>query len=170
MTHGTLRAEGPVEWEPPYADESEMRLMMRKTGHGCITATMVLTLISAGHVSAQEPRPLPPAVSPEMVSQGKELFQGQALCFACHGAEGKGGTGPNLTDAALLHEIEDFETLVRLIALGINSGGSVTGQVMPPKGGSAISATEARAVAAYVWSISPDRPRNRRLPPSSRGR
>jgi len=135
-----------------------MRLTMRKPGHGCLLVTLLFSLLGANPAPAQEARPLPPEASQEMVSQGKALFQGQALCFACHGAEGKGGTGPNLADAEWLQEIESFEALVRLIVLGIDSEKSVTGQVMPPKGGSAISAAEARAVAAYVWSISPESP------------
>jgi len=148
-----LRSTG---MSPPPKREDGLTMPRRQLR--CFTVAMLLSLLGVSHALAQETRSLPPGTTPEMVSQGKKLFQGQALCFACHGADGKGVTGPDLTDGVWLHAIEDFEALVKLITTGINSGKSVTGQVMPAKGGSAISVAEARAVAAYVWSLSSKAP------------
>ncbi|MFT3981503.1 MAG: cbb3-type cytochrome c oxidase N-terminal domain-containing protein [Ferruginibacter sp.] len=36
------------------------------------------------------------------IAKGKEIFQ--SVCWACHGKEGEGGTGPNLTDDYWLHK------------------------------------------------------------------
>jgi len=36
------------------------------------------------------------------IAKGKEIFQ--TMCWACHGKEGEGGTGPNLTDDYWLHK------------------------------------------------------------------
>jgi mono/diheme cytochrome c family protein len=92
-----------------------------------------------------------------MVSRGKVLFGGAGLCLACHGPDAKGGVGPNLTDQQWLHDDGNYEALVKLITTGVQPKDSKTGQMMPPKGGSAISEADVKAVAAYVWSIS--RPR-----------
>jgi mono/diheme cytochrome c family protein len=97
---------------------------------------------------------LPPGVTRQMVAKGKQVFGGAGLCLACHGLEGKGGIGPDLTDAKWLHIDGSFEALVKQIAEGVTVEQSKTGQMMPPKGGSAISAEDVRAVAAYVWTMS----------------
>ncbi|TDW96701.1 cbb3-type cytochrome c oxidase N-terminal domain-containing protein [Dinghuibacter silviterrae] len=50
--------------------------------------------------------------SPADLEAGKAIFQG--TCFACHGKNGEGGVGPNLTDAYWLHggTIQDvFKTI-----------------------------------------------------------
>jgi cytochrome c5 len=43
---------------------------------------------------------------------------------------------------------------VKQILAGIDADSSKTGQIMPPKGGSAITEDDVKAVAAYVWSLS----------------
>ena len=43
--------------------------------------------------------------------------------------------------------------MVKQITEGIDEKASKTGQIMPPKGGSAISEDDVKAVAAYVWSL-----------------
>ena len=54
-------------------------------------------------VRAQAADSLPPGVTTAMVTNGKKLFGGAGLCMACHGPQGKGLTGPDLTDATWLH-------------------------------------------------------------------
>jgi cytochrome c oxidase cbb3-type subunit III len=55
-------------------------------------------------------KPLPPLTEPLLVSMAadpKELADGKQLfvtvCASCHGAEGQGMVGPNLTDEAWIH-------------------------------------------------------------------
>lgn len=97
---------------------------------------------------------LPSGVTPAMVSEGAKLFQGQGLCFSCHGQRGTGGLGPNLTDAAWLHSKGSYDELVHQITTGVPAKQSTSGIIMPPKGGSSLSEAQVKAVAAYVWTLS----------------
>jgi mono/diheme cytochrome c family protein len=99
-------------------------------------------------------QPLPLGVTADMVTKGKELFQGAGLCMACHGMDGKGSVGPDLTDTLWLHHKGSYEEILAQVIKGIPEDQSKSGAVMPPRGGSALSDEEIRAVAAYVWSLS----------------
>ena len=119
----------------------------------CVLIVMLGVGGSLPHALAQNPDSLPPGVTPAMVTQGKTLFQGAGLCAACHGPEGKGGLGPDLTDTVWLHHDGGFDALVRQITTGIMLDDSKTGQLMPPRGGGVITDEQIRSVAAYVWSL-----------------
>jgi mono/diheme cytochrome c family protein len=115
---------------------------------------LIAAFLAAPPASAQTTDSLPPGVTPAMVASGRKLFGGAGLCMACHGPAGKGLTGPDLTDATWLHHDGNYEALVKQITEGIDDKASKTGQIMPPKGGSALKPDEVRAVAAYVWTLS----------------
>ncbi|HEX9893986.1 MAG TPA: c-type cytochrome [Gemmatimonadales bacterium] len=119
--------------------------------NGLLTALVVLVPLSA---VAQTADSLPPGVTREMVTKGKSVFGGAGLCLACHGPDGKGSIGPDLTDREWLHGDGSYGALVKLITTGVDQKQSKTGQMMPPKGGSAINEADLRAVTAYVWSLS----------------
>jgi cytochrome c oxidase cbb3-type subunit 3 len=119
--------------------------------NGLLTA---LLLAAPGVALAQSADSLPPGVTKEMVAKGKSIFTGTGLCLACHGMEGKGGIGPDLTDPTWLHGDGSYEAIVKLITTGVATEESKTGQIMPPKGGSTISPEEVKIVAAYVWKLS----------------
>jgi mono/diheme cytochrome c family protein len=104
--------------------------------------------------AAQSADSLPPGVTREMIARGKTVFGGAGLCAACHGTNAKGAVGPDLTDREWLHHDGSYEALVKQILTGIDDQQSKTGQIMPPKGGSAISDDDVKAVAAYVWTLS----------------
>ncbi|RMH23310.1 MAG: hypothetical protein D6701_00380 [Gemmatimonadetes bacterium] len=110
-----------------------------------------LALAGAQSLRAQD---LPEGVTQAMVEQGKQIFAGAGLCAACHGPEGKGMVGPDLTDAEWLHGDGSYTFLVELITKGVSQPKGPTGAIMPPKGGSAITEDQVKAVAAYVWSLS----------------
>jgi len=99
------------------------------------------------------PQNLPTGVTEKMLSDGAKVFNGPGLCMACHGPEAKGipGLGANLTDSEWLHSDGSYEKIVETIMKGTQSAAGVA---MPPKGGSAISDADVKAVAAYVWSLS----------------
>lgn len=97
---------------------------------------------------------LPEGVTPAMVKEGAGVFKGAGLCFACHGPDGKGGIGPNLTDGTWLHSKGSYTDIVQQITTGVPAKESKSGIVMPPKGGSTISDAQVKAVAAYVWTLS----------------
>jgi mono/diheme cytochrome c family protein len=110
-----------------------------------------LAVCSVATVQAQA---LPQGVTQAMITQGKEIYSKSGLCYACHGPEGKGLVGPNLTDDVWLHSKGSFDEIVHQITVGVTKEESKTGVPMPPKGGSAITDEEIRAVAAYTWKLS----------------
>jgi len=111
-------------------------------------------LLSLKPAAAQvTPATLPSGVTQKMITDGGGIFKGAGLCFACHGQEAKGipNLGANLTDAEWIHIDGSYEKIVETITTGTTSSAGVA---MPPKGGSAISEADVKAVAAYVWSLS----------------
>ncbi len=118
---------------------------------------LATVLLCPPGAAGQAPAPadsLPEGVTRAMVTAGKELFGGKGLCLACHGPDAKGGLGPDLTDTDWLHGDGRFTEIVTRILLGVPDEDSITGQSMPPKGGSTLTEEEIRAVAAYVWTLS----------------
>jgi mono/diheme cytochrome c family protein len=118
--------------------------------------TILLLLLPAAMAAQSSPpvRPLPAGVTAEMIAKGKELFQGAGLCMACHGMDGKGSVGPDLTDTLWLHHKGSYEEIIAQVIKGIPEDQSKSGAMMAPRGGSTLSDEEIRAVAAYVWSLS----------------
>ncbi len=94
--------------------------------------------------------------SPENVAKGKNLFQGKATCFTCHGKEGRGdglaaaGLDPsprNFTNAAF-HALRTDGELFWVIKEGI------PGTAMMPMVGSVITEEEAWLVLLYERGLS----------------
>jgi cbb3-type cytochrome c oxidase subunit III len=111
----------------------------------------VAVLVQVGTAQAQG---LPAGVTQAMVDKGNEVFHKAGLCYACHGQDGKGLVGPNLTDDVWLHSKGSFEELVAQVTKGVTKEESKSGVPMPAKGGSSISDDDVKAVAAYVYSLS----------------
>jgi mono/diheme cytochrome c family protein len=63
------------------------------------------------------------------------------------------GLGPALGDVQWLHSDGSYDAIVAQIMKGVTAGESTTGVAMPPKGGSAITDDQVKAVAAYVYSV-----------------
>lgn len=97
---------------------------------------------------------LPEGVTQAMIDKGNEVFHKGGLCYACHGQDGKGLVGPNLTDDVWLHNKGSYAELVAQITKGVTKEESKSGIPMPAKGGSSISDDDVKAVAAYVWRLS----------------
>jgi mono/diheme cytochrome c family protein len=113
-----------------------------------------LSLMAAAPAGGQATRDsLPPGVTLDIIARGKSVFTGAGVCFACHGMDGEGVSGPSLTDSVWIHSRGEYDKIVQLITVGIDAKASKSGVVMPPRGGSAINDADIRAVAAYVWSL-----------------
>jgi mono/diheme cytochrome c family protein len=99
---------------------------------------------------------LPAGVTQAMIDQGNKVYHGPGLCFACHGPEGKGGIGPDLTDSVWIHSKGTYDEIVKQVTTGVTLEQSTTNPkvAMPPKGGSAITDDDVKAVSAFVWSLS----------------
>ena len=125
---------------------------------GRIRDGMLVLLVGVGGarvVVGQAPvDTLPAGVTPAAIAAGKQLFLGDGLCLACHGADAKGSIGPNLTDQTWLHGAGTYPEIVARVLSGVPSEQSKLGQIMPPRGGSGITDEQVWAVAAYVWSMS----------------
>lgn len=97
---------------------------------------------------------MPAGVTPALIAEGQALYVGDALCASCHGDDGTGSMlGPNLTDSEWLHIDGSFDSIHRVIVEGVEVP-QASMVPMAPMGGSDINEAQARAVAAYVWSLS----------------
>ena len=114
-------------------------------------AVAIVALVGTVPASAQG---VPEGATQAMVDKGNEIYHKGGLCYACHGQDGKGLVGPNLTDDVWIHSKGTYSELISQIAKGVTKEESKTGVPMPAKGGSSISDDDVKAVAAYVWSIS----------------
>lgn len=83
------------------------------------------------------------AEDPRAVSEGKETFM--THCIACHGAEGEGQIGPNLTDDHWIHG-GSAESIHETIAQGIQAKGM-------PAWGPTLGAVKVQQVSAYVLTL-----------------
>jgi mono/diheme cytochrome c family protein len=95
---------------------------------------------------------LPPGVTPQMVSQGQQLYT--TICVACHGPAGTGGPlGPALNDQNWIHITGEFEEIVHITRVGVAQPREYPAP-MPPMGGGNFNDDQLRAISAYVYSIS----------------
>ena len=82
------------------------------------------------------------AITPEAVAAGEAIFK--ANCVACHGADMKGGIGPNLLDTIWIHGGKP-EEILHTITVGVPEKGMLTwGPILGP--------VKVAQVAAYVVS------------------
>ena len=105
---------------------------------------------------AQAAPPLPTGVTQAMVDQGKVIYTGKGLCYACHGKAGEGLLGPTtkLANHDWIHSKGTYPEIVAYVKSGVTQAESKSGQMMPPRGGSNITDAEVNDVAAYVYVIS----------------
>ena len=97
---------------------------------------------------------LPEGVTPAMVAEGETIFTGAGICFTCHMQGGVGGPlAPNLSDQEWINVDGSYDAIVDLVITGVPEPQQHPG-IMLPKGGTAISDDDVRAVAAYVWTLS----------------
>lgn len=128
--------------------------------HHAVSAALAILLCgAAGDVQAQADAALPEGVTPAMVTAGGSIFKGSGMCTVCHGIDGKGGVGPNLTDGTWIHSKGSYGEIVQQITTGVPTKQSKSGIPMPPKGGSGISEAQVKDVAAYVWTLSHPAPK-----------
>jgi cytochrome c oxidase cbb3-type subunit 3 len=115
----------------------------------------LLALGIASLLPADTVQDLPEGVTPELIAAGDALFHGPALCFACHGGDGKGipGLGADLTDDEWGNTDGSFTGLIERVKEGVTGDLSSTGVPMPPMGGAQLTAEQIQAVAAYAWSL-----------------
>lgn len=92
--------------------------------------------------------------NPERKNLGATAYQ--AKCAACHGAQGQGGIGPNLTDEYWLHGGKMTEVLAT-IAQGVPDKG------MPPWG-PLLSTEELQGVTVFIRTLAGTKPAGAKAP------
>ena len=116
------------------------------------TTLLVATMLGIASVAGAQDAP-----TPATLAQGKAIFEGRqagALCFTCHGMDGKGvpGLAPNLTDAKWLHGDGGVAFLQKLIREGVPKPKEAAAPMLP-MGGAKLSDDQIQAVASYVASL-----------------
>lgn len=91
-----------------------------------------------------------------MVNETARLQKGQQiymeLCVACHGPEGQGGVGPNLTDAYWIHG-GSIQDVFKTIKYGVPQNGMIAWQAqIPPK--------DMQDLSSYILSLQGTNPPN----------
>lgn len=91
----------------------------------------------------------------EIISLGREVYDGSGGCAGCHGAEGGGGIGPALVDGAVLNSFVDWRDHAIWVVNGsppagqvYNDEGDVSTEGMPSNGDK-LSAQEILAVVYF---------------------
>lgn len=97
---------------------------------------------------------LPEGVTPEMVSQGQEIFTGAGLCSTCHTPTAEGGPlAPDLTDDEWINiSGRDYDEIVELVNTGVPEPVEHPSPMLP-MGGASLTEEQVRSVAAYVYSL-----------------
>jgi len=117
-------------------------------------------VVDAANTVADNPRAamqeLPEGVTMAMVEEGKGLYGGAGICMTCHAPDGTGvpNLGADLTDDEWTHSDGSYTEILATIIDGVTADASTSGVPMPAKGGTSITDDQARAVAAYVWTLS----------------
>ncbi len=139
----------PAEETEVQAMRSSSRVGLQFRGHRLVWAACLLLGVGPAHaqenvasLTMQSGQESNPHTSDEDVEAGARVFR--TSCALCHGAEGKGGLGPDLTRGVFRHGSSD-RALFRNVLVGI-SGTDMTGVYRPD--------TEIWQVVSYVRSLS----------------
>ena len=92
----------------------------------------------------------------QSLAAGKAIFEGKGTCFTCHGMQGEGGIGPNLTDPYWIHG-GGIKDLFKTIKYGVPEKGMISwkGHLKP---------SEMHQVASYILSLQGTNPPNPKEP------
>ncbi len=84
------------------------------------------------------------------LTKGKEIWTKN--CVACHGVEGQGGIGPNMTDNYWIHGC-DIKDLYKVIRDGVPAKGMISWK-------SQLKPAQMQEVASYIFTLSGTNPAN----------
>lgn len=108
--------------------------------HALLTSLTAVCLLAQHEQKEKEKSQHPAIGDPVAIEAGRKLFLNG--CAGCHGADGKGGRGPNLRERGMWHPMTD-ETLYSTIHNGIPGG-------MPPAN---LPEEQEWQIVAYVRSL-----------------
>lgn len=97
----------------------------------------------------------------ELITSAERLKNGAAVyttnCVACHGANGEGGIGPNLTDNFWINGDGSFNTIVHVIQVGVPVKGMISWKPL-------LSETDLLDAASHVFNLRGTNPANAKEP------
>jgi cytochrome c oxidase cbb3-type subunit 3 len=88
------------------------------------------------------------------IAEGQKIFQ--STCFACHGAKGEGGVGPNLTDGYWLHG-GTINDVFKTIKYGVTDKGMQAWE-------KTYSPAQIKNIASYIKTLAGTNPPNAKAP------
>ncbi|PCI30711.1 MAG: hypothetical protein COB67_00740 [SAR324 cluster bacterium] len=93
----------------------------------------------------------------DALAAGKNIWDKPGQCTSCHGANGEGMIGPNLTDAFWLNGDGSLDSVVEIVTVGVPAKGMIpwAGTLRPE---------EIKYVSSYVLSLKGSNPDNARPP------
>jgi mono/diheme cytochrome c family protein len=125
---------------------------------GLLSAVLLIGTI--GTAAAQDTLPLGRDVRAAYIAAGRDLFHGVGGCNTCHGERGAGSDeAPALLGGARWERGNgDFDWLVHMTQ---HAGWGMRGRgddARPMRGPTGLESAQVHRVAAYVWSISREKP------------
>ncbi len=114
------------------------------------------SMANSGEADVEEidPASLTYEANAEFIAAGKTVFERN--CVTCHGTNGQGGAGPNLTDDYWLHG-GGIQNVFHTVTNGVPNTAMISWKAM-------LSPTDIRNVANYVLSIHGTNPANAKGP------
>ena len=91
---------------------------------------------------------------PALIASGLEIFKGN--CASCHGQNGEGGVGPNLTDEYWLHG-GGIKNVFKVIKYGVPEKGMISWQ-------QSLKPEAIQKVASYILTLHGSKPANAKEP------
>jgi mono/diheme cytochrome c family protein len=179
---GAIKEPGRAEFRPTglasgpdgalYVDDDShgriWRITYQGTGEAQLMAAPAVKTQGGSNAAATPPEgihpdagsqaslPVPPGATAALVALGNRIFHGEVnngTCAGCHGSDGRGSPiGSDLTSGTWLWSDGSLTGITKTISEGVLKPKQHLG-AMPPMGGSALSETDLKAVAAYVWAI-----------------
>ncbi|MBK6487586.1 MAG: cytochrome c [Gemmatimonadetes bacterium] len=127
-----------------------------------VLAATVLATGCAATTQRSAATSLPAGVTTAMIAQGDSLFNAGS-CQRCHGQKGVGAqNAPSLVTGPWMHHRGSYDEIVATVTAGIpRTALKDTTRRFPmnPRGGPMnLTDAQVRDVAAYVWSISREKP------------
>ena len=109
---------------------------------------------SAKKETVEIPKNLKPLTDPASLAEGKKIFQKN--CVSCHGPQGQGGIGPNLTDDYWIHGA-GINNVAHTITVGVPAKGMITWRGI-------LTDKQILQVASYVLTLHGTNPPNPKAP------
>lgn len=123
-----------------------------------LATSMVLSAV-AGPLAAQDTLSAPAGLDSASIAAGRLLYQTRGGCVSCHGEHAEGTSdGPSLIAGPWMLGDGRFPWLVHITRHAGWGTRSREGDPRPMRGPTVLDSTEVRRVAAYVFSISRQKP------------